>query len=63
MKHDDLLYATFQPDWDKATKIHDWRNHVPDKIKQTWATFTVEQRMALVEWAQHLANIEQKPDG
>lgn len=47
------------PRWSEATKVHDWRNHVPERIQELWSTFTDEQRIALVEWADELAGREE----
>lgn len=51
-----LERAALNPEWDKARKTHDWRNHVPENVQAMWSTFTMEQRMALVEWAESLAS-------
>jgi len=47
------------PEWEKATKVHDWRNHVPEHIREMWFTFTQEQRYALYAWADELAGREE----
>lgn len=46
------------PQWRKAGRVHDWRNHVPDDVQELWATFTREQRGALVRWANELSDNE-----
>jgi hypothetical protein len=56
---DFITRAAFNPEWEKATKVHDWRNHVPENIQAMWGTFTIEQRMALVEWGESLASQEE----
>lgn len=58
MPQDFITRAAFNPEWDKATKVHDWRNHVPENVQAMWGTFMIEQRMALVEWAESLASQE-----
>lgn len=47
-----------EPFWDKAGKTHDWRNHVPDHVREIWDTFTPKQREALEDWASNLADSE-----
>ncbi len=47
--------AGADPKWAKAGKIHDWRNHVPAKVRRIWHTFTPEQLAAIVDWADRLA--------
>lgn len=43
------------PEWDKAGKVHDWRNHVPQNVRNLWDTFTIIQLKALYAWAYNLA--------
>lgn len=47
------------PHFDKAGRVHDWRNHVPEGVQAIWSTFSAEQRAALVAWADHLAGNEE----
>lgn len=47
------------PDWGNATKVHDWRNHVPLEIRSIWETFTMDQRQSLFKWAYDLASREE----
>lgn len=47
------------PVWAGAGKVHDWRNHVPEKVRAIWGTFTREQRQAIVAWAEMLADREE----
>lgn len=51
--------AGSDPLWDQSTSIHDWRNHVPEAVQAIWDTFTQEQRVALVDWAEELASGEE----
>ena len=49
--------AADNPEWAKATRVHDWRNHVPQHVQEIWHTFTQEQRYALYAWADaHASN-------
>lgn len=47
------------PQWDKAGKVHDWRNHVPDEIMALWPNLTTEARCVAVHMAQQLADWEE----
>lgn len=46
------------PLWDKASKVHDWRNHVGECTRSVWMTFTDRQRLAIAEDAQARADME-----
>lgn len=59
MAQDFIKRAALNPEWDKAGEVHDWRNHVPENVQAMWGTFTIEQRMALVEWGESLASAEE----
>ncbi len=56
--YDFQLEQAETPKWESAEKVHDWRNHVPDSIRAIWATFSKEQREAIVVWAADLASEE-----
>lgn len=47
------------PEWGKAGKVHDWRNHVPEVIRNNWLAFSEDQRRLLFQWADDLAGQEQ----
>lgn len=47
------------PEWEKAGKVHDWRNHVPDAVQMAWDTFTDDQKLLLYKWADDLASAEE----
>lgn len=51
--------AGADPDWNGAGTVHEWRNHVPDGVRAIWNTFTPEQRAAIVDWAESLADREE----
>jgi hypothetical protein len=46
------------PEWVKRSRVHDWRNHVPFYVQETWHMFTPEQRFFLFRWASDLADQE-----
>lgn len=47
------------PTWDRAGRVHDWRNYVPEEIRDMWFTFTQIQRKALYETFAKLAANEE----
>ncbi len=47
------------PEWDKAKKVHDWRNHVGEKTKGIWHTFTPEQKFCIALDAETQAGYEE----
>jgi hypothetical protein len=46
------------PKWNEAGRVHDWRNHVGDAIKELWFTFTDVQKQAIWEDACERASSE-----
>lgn len=46
------------PQFDKAGRYHDWRNHVGERTKALWASFTADQRRAIALDADELASDE-----
>lgn len=47
------------PQWERASRVHDWRNHVGDAVREIWDTFTPYQRMVLAADADDRASSEQ----
>ncbi len=39
------------PEWEKADRVHDWRNHVPNHVKLAWSSFSKEVRQHMFAWA------------
>jgi hypothetical protein len=46
------------PEWGKATKVHDWRNHVPDHIKNNWSVISLESKMIAYFMAEYASEQE-----
>ena len=46
------------PEWDKAGRVHDWRNYISEKVQSIWGTFTLEQQIALMDQADDRAGSE-----
>lgn len=47
------------PEFDKARKVHDWRNHIPEEIKTVWPTLTDREKQLLIYTADIEASAEQ----
>lgn len=40
-----LLAMLESPKWSEAAKVHDWRNHVPACVRDSWARLSLESRL------------------
>lgn len=48
-----------KPEWEKAGRTHDWRNHVGRRTRDIWDSLTPEQRLAIAQDAQDAADREE----
>lgn len=55
----DIMSTLHAPNWEDASKCHDWRNHVPDLIQTCWELFTLEGKQAIWYMAQQAADREE----
>lgn len=46
------------PQFNKSRKCHDWRNYVPDKIRDIWGALSNEARIMVFITAEKQANLE-----
>lgn len=46
------------PDWDKAGRVHDWRNYISERVRELWPSFSDEQKIAIAEMADEHAGRE-----
>lgn len=46
------------PNFHKAGRVHDWRNHVPYDIKKIWKELSVEERKVIAFFAEEKASDE-----
>lgn len=51
--------ALADPQWDRAGKVHDWRNHVGDHTRAIWLSLTPNQRLAIAMDADAAASNEE----
>ena len=47
-----------EPNFEKTSKVHDWRNHVGRRTKAIWFTLSPEQRAAIAMDADDEASAE-----
>ena len=47
------------PEFDKATKVHDWRSHVPYEIWGDWDMLTIRERQLVAIMANNQAMNEE----
>lgn len=47
------------PQFDRAGRVHDWRNYIGESVRAIWMSFTPEQRLALAADADELAGREE----
>ncbi len=53
-----LLNVLFNPEWTKAERVHDWRNHVPETLKQVWPALCLDVKVLVYMEAIEAANNE-----
>lgn len=46
------------PNWNKEEKCHCWRNYINNEVIKIWDTFSDEQKQAIAQNAQEIADIE-----
>ena len=56
-KHRDVGH-TDDPQFNKARKMHDWRNYVPDDVRAIWKEMSVEARIMVYLTCERQANLE-----
>lgn len=45
-------------DWTEGGRVHNWRNHIGDRIRLIWETFTEDQKVGLILDADERASNE-----
>jgi len=53
------LVSWRDPEWEKANRVHDWRNYATEEIKRLWPSFTEEQQQAIFEMLDEFASREE----
>jgi hypothetical protein len=52
-------YFPADPQWDKAGKVHDWRNHVPREVQEIWDKLEPLAKQAIYFMATEAAGREE----
>lgn len=47
------------PEWEKAGRVHEWKNYIHDDLRHAWHSFTPEQRKLIAQNAQEQADQEE----
>jgi hypothetical protein len=48
-----------EPDWTDFDKVHNWKNYISEELVDMWDSFTDNQKIAIGENAQGLADNEE----
>lgn len=48
-----------KPSFNKAEKVHDWRNYVLDEYKEIWKQLSLETRVAIYRHCRVIADSEE----
>lgn len=48
-----------EPDWEKLNKCHEWKRYVDSEVQELWGTFSDEQKQALAQNYQGVADSEE----
>ena len=56
---DEIEQLLANPDASPPSKVHDWRNHLPEIVAENWAALTAEARLVAFISASQLAHAEQ----
>jgi hypothetical protein len=47
------------PKWDSSFRVHNWRNYISKDVAAMWHTFTDQQKIAIAEMANAMADREE----
>ena len=53
------LEGVINPRFDEARMIHDWRNHIPDQIKDCWPGLSIQAKIVAYTMAEKQAEAEE----
>ena len=56
---DSLRDTLSNPKWDRADRVHDWRNYVLPEIRETWDDLSLETKVAVYAMAESQADSEE----
>jgi len=47
------------PQWERAGKVHDWRNHIPETVRNVWDAMSLDARVVSYVFAREAAQSEE----
>lgn len=47
------------PDWESASRVHDWMNYINREVRDIWSSFTKLQKELLKKNAEEIADREE----
>ncbi|ECD9611583.1 recombinase RecA [Salmonella enterica subsp. salamae] len=47
------------PQWDRADKVHDWKNYATQELMLVWDSFSLEQKIIIAELLDEIASGEE----
>lgn len=47
-----------EPNWEAGGRVHNWRSYISEDLKAMWHTFTIEQKRAISDNADAIAERE-----
>ncbi len=47
------------PEWEAAGRVHDWRNYVPECVKESWGSLSERERLLVIVLAEEAASSEE----
>ena len=54
-----MLEYINNPRWDDTTRVHDWRNYVPENVRCAWLELSEFARAAIIHITDEMANREE----
>ena len=53
--YEDVINTSITP----RSRVHDWRNYVPDEIREVWEYLSIESRLVIAIIANHISEQEE----
>lgn len=48
----------FDPNWQSAGRVHEWKNYINEELQDIWGGFTDQQKRAIARNAEEVASKE-----
>lgn len=56
---DELMHRLDDPQFAQASRVHEWRNYVPDVVQKLWPQLSLETRIIMYMAAENAASNEE----